>query len=529
MKNALLFLCRSRLATAVLGCGLTLAALLPARAQDTAVYTTLHSFAGTDGSTPAELVEGSDGNFYGTTQAGGFDYSTGSGGPGYGTVFQITPAGKLTTLYVFAGADDGQDPFGLIKGLDGNFYGLTGNGGANGGGTVFRITPTGELTTLYSASSYLNVAGPLVQDDSGNFYGVSNAGAEAGSIFQLIPAGRYTTLHAFTGDGETTGSSLTRGSDGNFYGVTGSEDGNFGTIYQITPAGAFTTLHTFLSTNGTDGSFPNGLTLGPDGNLYGTAQSGGTDSHGVVFRITIACVYSVTYNFTGRRDSEDPLRNLVRGSDGNFYGVTEGTTGPLDIFPTPGQPTVIPPMVPSVFFRVTPQGVLTPLYASATTIGGFLSERDNSGLVQGSDGNFYGTDDTGADFEGSVFELTVVSHPAFFTGQAPLTSGVDYLAFPNGNFFGYYAFLSDPDYLYHFDLGYEFLYDAKDGQGGLYLYDFASSDFFYTSPTFPFPYLYDFGLQSVLYYYPDPNNPGRYNTNGVRYFYDFSTGTIISK
>ena len=99
----------------------------------------------------------------------------------------------------------------------------------------------------------------------------------------------------------------------------------------------------------------------------------------------------------------------------------------------------------------------------------------------------------------------------------------------DGNYFGYYSFLSDSAYIYHFDLGYEYVLDANDGNDGVYLYDFASSTFFYTSPTFPFPYLYDFTLNKVLYYYPDPNNPGHYNTNGVRYFYDFGTGQIITK
>ena len=117
----------------------------------------------------------------------------------------------------------------------------------------------------------------------------------------------------------------------------------------------------------------------------------------------------------------------------------------------------------------------------------------------------------------------------FFDGETALGSGVYYLAFPNGNYFGYYSFLSDSHYIYHFDLGYEYVFDAGDGRNGVYLYDFTSSDFFYTSPTFPFPYLYDFGLNTVLYYYPDPNNPGHYNTNGIRYFYDFNTATIISK
>ena len=133
---------------------------------------------------------------------------------------------------------------------------------------------------------------------------------------------------------------------------------------------------------------------------------------------------------------------------------------------------------------------------------------------------------------GSVFKgvaLTPGSDPAFFAGQVVLGSGVYYLAFPNGNDFGYYSFLDDPTYIYHSDLGYEYVFDAQDDDAGVYFYDFKSSDFFYTSPTFPFPCLYDFGLGSVLYYYPDPNNAGHYNTDGVRYFYDFNTGTIIIK
>ena len=123
-----------------------------------------------------------------------------------------------------------------------------------------------------------------------------------------------------------------------------------------------------------------------------------------------------------------------------------------------------------------------------------------------------------------------VNFSPFFNGEVALSNGVYYLAFPeNGNVFGYYGFLTDPHYVYHFDLGYEYVFDAADGNAGVYLYDFASSHFFYTSPTFPFPYLYDFSLNSVLYYYPDPNNPGRYNTNGARYFYDFATGQIITQ
>ena len=121
------------------------------------------------------------------------------------------------------------------------------------------------------------------------------------------------------------------------------------------------------------------------------------------------------------------------------------------------------------------------------------------------------------------------SSPSFFNGETALANGVYYLAFPNGNYFGYYSYLTDPAYIYHFDLGYEYVFDAADGKSGVYFYDFASSDFFYTSPSFPFPYLYDFGLNSVVYYYPDPSNAGHYNTDGIRYFYVFNTGQIISK
>ena len=119
--------------------------------------------------------------------------------------------------------------------------------------------------------------------------------------------------------------------------------------------------------------------------------------------------------------------------------------------------------------------------------------------------------------------------PAFFAGQVSVGSAVEYLTFPNGNVFGYYTFLPDTHYLFHFDMGYEYVFDAQDGRGGVYLYDFESGGFFYTSPSFSFPYLYDFGLKSTVYYFPDPARPGRYDTNGVRYFYVFATGKIITK
>ena len=112
-------------------------------------------------------------------------------------------------------------------------------------------------------------------------------------------------------------------------------------------------------------------------------------------------------------------------------------------------------------------------------------------------------------------------HPAFFANEVLVNNGVYYLVLPGGGVFGYYSYLSDPSYLYSFDLGYEYLFDANDGKSGVYFYDFASNTYFYTSPSFPYPYLYDFTLNTVIYYYPGTTQP--------RYFYDYSTGEVITK
>lgn len=119
------------------------------------------------------------------------------------------------------------------------------------------------------------------------------------------------------------------------------------------------------------------------------------------------------------------------------------------------------------------------------------------------------------------------AHAAFFAGEAPLSNGVYYLQLPNGNPFGYYAYMPDQNYIYHFDTAYEYIFDANDPQGGVYLYDFASSHWWYTSRTFPFPYLYDFTLNALLYYFPDTTQPGRY-TRDPRYFYNFATNQIVA-
>ena len=498
-------------------------------AQTACELTTLYTFnGGNAGAEPqARLLQDSAGNLYGTTNGGGTGDS--------GTVFMLTPAGALTTLYNFVAGNDGADPTGgLIQGSSSEFYGTTYGNIDLGGfdpdfnttpsfGSVYEITPAGVITALHSftySGDGGNPSAGLVQGSDGNFYGTT-AGLGpngSGTIFQITPAGVLTTLYTFTGgnDGGFPYASLIQGSDGNFYSITGFGGASgFGTVFEVTPAGVLTTLHSF--SGGSDGAYPHaGLVQGSDGNFYGATVYSGTsgdksDSSGTIFQITPAGVLTTLHTFTGGSDGGTPSTSLIQGSDGNFYGTTSaGGAG--------GYGTI---------FQITPAGVLTTLY---TFTGGNDGGNPAASLIQGSDGSFYGTTEGGNDSNyGTVFKLTVAAAPSsFFTGELPLGDGVYYLSFPAGSYFGYYAFLSDPAYLYHFDLGYEYVFDANDGRSGVYLYDFASSDFFYTSPSFPFPYLFDFGLNSVVYYLPDPNNGGHYTTN-PRSFYDFATEQIITK
>ncbi len=130
--------------------------------------------------------------------------------------------------------------------------------------------------------------------------------------------------------------------------------------------------------------------------------------------------------------------------------------------------------------------------------------------------------------DGVIRRIVSADHLAFFAGSQSVGSGINSLTFPSGNPFGYYAFLSDPSFIYHLDLGYEYVFDATDGASGVFFYDLKSNGYFYTSPGLPFPFLYDFSVNSFVYYFPDKNNAGHY-TSAPRYFYVLSTGQYISK
>src|SRR5215831_14527030 len=283
---------------------------------------TLANFVGPNGANPlfAPLAQGTDGNLYGTTQAGGAHQQ--------GTVFKVTPAGTLTTLYSFCGQScgDGSAPFaGLLLGKDGNFYGTTELGGTNNEGTIFKITPQGILSTLHSFTIQegSNPYAGLVQATDGNFYGTTQSGGAhlLGTVFKITPRGALTTLHNFDDtEGKGIVAGLVQASDGNFYGAAGQGGANgYGSVFMMTPVGVLTVLHSF---NVTDGATPTALVLGTDGNFYGATVSGGASIDGTVFEITPQGIFTKLHDFNGS-DGADPFGRLEQATDGNFDGTTD--------------------------------------------------------------------------------------------------------------------------------------------------------------------------------------------------------------
>ena len=271
--------------------------------------TGIHTFEAGEGSDPfTRLVQARDGALYGT---------------GGNVVFRVTLDGVLTVIHRFTGPD-GSTPNGLIEGRDGNFYGTTQRGGDSGLGTVFRMATDGGVTTLHAfafGEGILPAAG-LVEGADGNFYGTTYLGGASslGTVFKMTPDGTPTFLHHFGGgDGAALPSAVIQGRDGALYGVTfkGGLSGN-GVVFRLTTSGGFSVLHDFTG-------FPNGanpataLVQTSDGSLYGTAE--GSDS--VIFRIDPSGAYSIQHTF-GLFEGGG-LADLVHGRDGNVYGVARAS------------------------------------------------------------------------------------------------------------------------------------------------------------------------------------------------------------
>ncbi len=326
--------------------------------------TPLHGFDATPGDTDGEaswagLIQASNGSFYGTSQGN----SGGCGGPNgtCGVFYRITAAGKFTVLYDFcsnnpngACLDGTTTEAALVQASDGDFYGTNNAYGANGQGTIFKLTPSGKLTTLHAfcathtQNNYCVDGAPpysaLIQGTDGTLYGTTTYGGDnnEGTIFSITPKGTFTTLHNIGDDGDLGANpkaALVQGADGNFYGTTelgGASTfcaGNCGTFFSMTPSGALTTLYSFCSQQScADGTGPQTLILATDGNFYGMTGSGGANNYGTVFQITPSGSLTTLHNFNGADGvvsyGTSPAQMLIQDTSGTFYGTTpEGGAG----------------------------------------------------------------------------------------------------------------------------------------------------------------------------------------------------------
>jgi uncharacterized repeat protein (TIGR03803 family) len=297
-----------------------------AHAQTFSVLTTFGatSVAPLNPGLPGLIAQGRDGNLYSTTANGG-TY-------GLGTVFRITPTGKLKVLYNFDGPH-GEAPLGgLTLGTDGNFYGTTWYGGAYRSGTIFRITPGGKLTVLYSFMEFSGDSGfqpyaPPIEGVDGNFYGTAGFGGTngGGTVYKFTPSGAFTALHEFSGsDGSEPVAPLIQGTNGDFYGTTQlGGSGNDGEVFRITSSGVFKILSEFDGAG--DGGNPySPVVQGKDGDFFGTASGWGSFGWGTIYKLTPAGVITNLYNFNGNSDGGGPYAGLVQATDGKLYGVGSG-------------------------------------------------------------------------------------------------------------------------------------------------------------------------------------------------------------
>jgi uncharacterized repeat protein (TIGR03803 family) len=244
------------------------------------------------GSTPIALIPNGEGQVWGTAYLGG--------AYGLGVIFEVTQPKTISVLHSFAGyPTEGEQPLALITDGQGNFYGTTWAGGEFGSpygeGTVFKLAADGTFTTLYNFCAQSGCADGrspnpyLIFDGEGNLYGTTWAGGayDVGTVFEITATGAYKVLYNFTqgADGGGPDGGVVMDGSGNLYGTTnfGGEQSGKGTIFELSLSGKLTVLHSFA---GRDGSKPEaGVILDAQGNLYGTTSTGGTYGYGTVFKV----------------------------------------------------------------------------------------------------------------------------------------------------------------------------------------------------------------------------------------------------
>lgn len=371
----------------------------------------LLSFDGTNGTHPRfDLVQGKNGNFFGTALGGSVDDA--------GTVFSIVPDGQPVFVASMA-ITNGRTPSGLILGSDGNFYCAAESGGPYERGTIFRMTSQGNLRVMAVFDGTNGVSpSDLLQGADGNFYGTTQylmnpTYAGSGSVFRMSPNGDITNLFVFSGTNGMTPSSLVQGRDGNLYGTTAyggpafvpdQSDGN-GTVFQITTNGVLTTLWYF---SGGDGTYPESVIQATDGNLYGAAYYGCSNNLGSLFRLTTNGVFSILHYFSpfgtlgNNSDGGYPTAQLMQSKDGSIYGGTEAGGSSLTDYGGIG-----------TLFKITTNGDFTTLCSFGSYTNFYSEGSIPSGLVQDKKGNFFGATYYGGPYGGAgnlggIFKLVTV-------------------------------------------------------------------------------------------------------------------------
>jgi len=380
-------------------------------------FTKLVDFTSVNGADPfhTSLIQGLDGNLYGTTAYGG-KFSCPPNG-GCGTVFSLTEDGKITRDFSF-NEIDGAYPFGgLIQTSNGAIFGTTSSGGLRGqGGSIFEFTPSGKLVTIYNFCSQTGCAdgdapsASLLHARDGNFYGATCEGGafDNGTIFKVSPSGVFTSLHSFNGlgDGSCPYGPLMQATNGQIYGTTsGGGSTQYGTIFSLAASGTVKTVYAFAGPP-FDGAYPHGgVVQATDGSLYGTTLLGGScpaapqAGCGTIFKIGAGGIFTLAYNFCANGnpcyDGQSPADGLTLGSDGNLYGTTAFGGGVANA---------------GTIFSITPDGALVTLHAVISPLqeGKFPFTT----MVQATNGKFYGTmEEGGAKNKGVIFSLDIGLSP----------------------------------------------------------------------------------------------------------------------
>ena len=296
--------------------------------------TTLVAFRNSNGGRPvAGLIQGTDGAFYGTTVEGG-TYNK-------GTIFRVTAAGAFTTLKALNFDEEVFAPrAALVQGSDGNFYG-TATGGIHNAGAIFRLTSAGVMSVVYlfsgSGGAYPN--SELMQSNDGSFYGTTGdeRTPQGGVIYRVTQSGTRTNSAEFSAServrGFNPGGGLVKGPDGNYYGTNEKGGaGGSGTVFRLTPSGVFTTLAAF---DGLSSANPHGTPIfGADGKLYGSAGQMSLWRLALPGSGTPQAVTMAADQLGGRQAT---LRGTINAQGQGFaeaffqYGIDPGLVGALEV------------------------------------------------------------------------------------------------------------------------------------------------------------------------------------------------------